>query len=219
MLVDSERLANEVLARILGDLWRPVTFEECVSTFLGGTIERVRGIVEEESGRRLPEDFESRYHRELFEAFDEGLAAVPGVAPLLDELQTAGTRFCVASSGSRQRIEKTLRQTGLWDRFDGSMFSAEDVPNGKPAPDLFLQAAGWFGSDATGTVVIEDSPLGVQAALAAGMSVVGYAAVTPPERLAGAGAGAVSTTMEDVAALLRAGGPLVARREAKSADL
>ena len=208
VLVDSERLANSVLARILTDLGCPTTFEECVASYLGGTIERVRDLVEAESGRPLPADFEDRYHRDLFSAFDAGLSAVPGVAALLDQLDRAGMRYCVASSGSRPRIERALRRVGLWDRFDGRVFSADDVAHGKPAPDLFLHAAAGLGADPAATVVVEDSPLGVEAAVAAGMSVVGFAAVTPPERLVKAGA--VVTTMDQVGRVISVGPPLAA---------
>ena len=211
VLVDSERLANQVLAAILTDLWRPITFEDCVASYLGGTIERVRGLVEEESGCPLPGDFEDRYHRALYAAFDDGLVAVPGASELLDRLDHAGTPYCVASSGSRERISRTLRQVGLWDRFDGKAFSAEDVSAGKPAPDLFLHAASRSGVAPTNSVVIEDSPLGVEAARAARMPVIGFVAVTPPERLAGANS--IATTMDEVGDLLTESG-LVAPRAA-----
>ena len=208
VLVDSERVANQVLARLLTDVWRPTSFEECVRTYLGGTIERVRAMVEAESGRRLPDGFEDRYHRELFAGFDSGLVAVPGAAAVVEDLVGAGTRFCVASSGTRERIRRTLDQVGLWDRFAGRAFSAEEVPQGKPAPDLFLHAAAAMGADPATTVVVEDSPLGIEAARAAGMAVIGFAAVTPPERLTGAAA--VARSMEEVGALLAAGLPLAA---------
>jgi HAD superfamily hydrolase (TIGR01509 family) len=231
VLVDSERLANQVLARLLTELGRPTTFDECVESYLGGTIERVRSLVEKELGGPLPGDFEERYHAGLFAAFDAGLVAVPGVEAVLDGLLEASTPFCVASSGSRERIRRSLRRVGLEDRFEGRAFSAEEVPHGKPAPDLFLHAAARLGADPAATVVVEDSPLGVEAALAAGMRVIGFAALTPPERLAqaaaghapgtgaragpapgiaprpGPGPGAIATTMQEVGALLAGGHP------------
>lgn len=200
VLVDSERLANEVLARLLTELWRPTTLEECLEEYLGGAIERVRSRVEKESGRPLPPDFEDRYHEDLFAAFDAGLVAVPGVEAILDRLDVTGTPFCVASSGSRERIAKSLRRVGLGQRFEGRAFSAEDVAHGKPAPDLFLHAAARLGADPAATVVVEDSPLGVEAAAAAGMHVIGFAAVTPPSRLERADV--VVTTMHEVGAVV-----------------
>ncbi|HWE57538.1 MAG TPA: HAD family phosphatase [Acidimicrobiales bacterium] len=207
VLVDSERTANVVLARILSELWRPTTFEDSVATYLGGSIERVRSLVESQSSRPLPDDFEDRYHRELFSAFDTGLAAVPGAAALVDALAASDLPFCVASSGSRARIERTLTQVGLWAHFERRAFSADEVVAGKPAPDLFLRAAELSGADPARTIVVEDSPLGVEAAGAAGMACIGFAAVTPGHRLTGAGA--IVESMDQVEALIMAGPPLI----------
>ncbi|WP_159041880.1 HAD family hydrolase, partial [Streptomyces aureus] len=69
---------------------------------------------------------------------------------------------------------------------DELVFSAEDVGRGKPAPDLFLHAASRMGVAPERCVVVEDSRLGVQAAVAAGMDVYGFTAMTPEEKLAGA---------------------------------
>lgn len=206
VLVDSERLANRVLAAILSDLGVPTTFDQSVATYLGGTIERVRTLVEATSGRRLPDDFEDRYYREVFAAFDAALVAVPGVDDVLEGLDAAGIRYCVASSGSRERIGRSLRHVGLWDHFAGHAFSAEEVASGKPAPDLFEHAAATLHVDRSKCVVIEDSPLGIQAARSADMAVIGFAAVTPADRLVGAGA--IRTSMEEIRPLLLAGSPL-----------
>jgi HAD superfamily hydrolase (TIGR01509 family) len=206
VLVDSERLANRVLSRLLSRLGVPTTFEESVDTYLGGTIDRVRALVETEIGRRLPDDFEDRYYRDVFAAFDAGLAAVEGVVSVLDDLEAAGIRYCVASSGSHERIARSLRQTGLWERFRDRVFSADDVAAGKPEPDLFLHAVARMGADPEASVVVEDSPLGVQAAVAAAIPVIGFAAVTPAERLSGAQG--VCADMAAVGDLLLRGRPI-----------
>ncbi|MCZ9342749.1 HAD-IA family hydrolase, partial [Streptomyces sp. TRM76130] len=92
------------------------------------------------------------------------------------------------SSGSHERIRVGHRKTGLSRWFDdGRIFSSQDVGRGKPAPDLFLYAAERMGVAPERCVVVEDSPLGVRAAVAAGMDVVGFTAMTPGEKLAGAG--------------------------------
>jgi hypothetical protein len=82
----------------------------------------------------------------------------------------------------------TLGLTGLLERFDGRIFSAEEVEHGKPAPDLFLHAAATIGADPARCAVVEDSRHGVDAARAAGMCAFAYAGgVTSAERLAGPG--------------------------------
>jgi HAD superfamily hydrolase (TIGR01509 family) len=111
--------------------------------------------------------------------------AVDGIEDALAELRLP---HCVASSGSHAKLQRTLGQTGLLHRFEGRIFSATEVRNGKPAPDLFLHAAGILGADPGRCAVVEDSAHGVQAARAAGMHAFAYAGgVTPAQRLAGPG--------------------------------
>ena len=91
----------------------------------------------------------------------------------------------MASSGDHGKIRRNLAKTGLLDRFDGRLFSGDDVEHGKPAPDLFLHAAAAMGVEPARTAVVEDSRHGVEAARAAGMAVFAYAGgVTPASRLA-----------------------------------
>src|SRR5205823_11896974 len=93
---------------------------------------------------------------------------------------------CVASSSGHESIRYKLELTGLYERFAGRIFSATEVTDGKPAPDLFLHAAGRMGVDPSACVVVEDSRYGVQAARAAGMRALGYAGgLTPREFLEG----------------------------------
>lgn len=110
-----------------------------------------------------------------------------GVMEVLAELRSAGVPYCVASSGSHERIRVGHRKTGLDAWFpEEHVFSADDVGRGKPAPDLFLRAAARMGVAPERCAVVEDSPLGIEAARAAGMDVYGFSATTPAERLAGA---------------------------------
>jgi beta-phosphoglucomutase-like phosphatase (HAD superfamily) len=98
-------------------------------------------------------------------------------------------------------METTLRLTGLWDRFEGRIFSADDVSAGKPAPDLFLHSARVMGFDPATTAIVEDSLLGVQAGRAAGMKVFAFASHTEPGVLAKAG-GVPFTDMAQLPRLL-----------------
>jgi HAD superfamily hydrolase (TIGR01509 family) len=187
VLVDSEPIANDVLAGLLTECGCPTTYEESVRVYLGGTLRLVRQIVEPRLGGPLPADFEERYHRRLFARMRTELTAVEGVVPALDALSADGDLpMCVASSGTHERIERTLATVGLLARFQGRIFSAQDVPRGKPYPDLFSYAAARMGADPARCLVVEDSPHGVAAAKAAGMTVIGYAGLTPAARLADA---------------------------------
>ncbi|WP_439675580.1 HAD family hydrolase [Embleya sp. MST-111070] len=189
VLVDSEPIANRVLATLLTELGVPTAYEDSLRDYLGGTMARVHTIVRERDGVTLPEDFDHVYHERVFAGFRAELEAVPGVVDVLAALDAAGVPYCLASSGTHERIRLALTRTGLIGRFPESViFSSQDVARGKPAPDLFLHAAATMGVDPARCVVVEDSPLGVEAARAAGMTVYGHAAMTPAERLADADA-------------------------------
>ena len=187
VLVDSERLANTILAELLTEAGLPYTFEETVRDFMGGSMASMRQQAEARLGRPLPADLEDRYHQRLFDGFAH-LQAIEGVAAVLDHLEARGITYCLASSGTHRRIRTALTAVGFLDRFDGRIFSAEDVAHGKPAPDLFLHAAGSMGVKPADCLVVEDSPLGVAAAVAAGMKVFGYAGMTDPAKLSAADA-------------------------------
>ncbi|GAA0666546.1 HAD family hydrolase [Streptomyces thermocarboxydovorans] len=187
VLVDSEPISNRHLAAYLTELGHPTSYEDSIRDFMGSAMHRVHELVEQRSGRKLPEDFDDVFHARVFAAFERELQPVAGVGDVLGKLTADGVRYCVASSGSHERIRVGHRTTGL-DRWFGDelIFSSQDVGRGKPAPDLFLYAAERMGVAPERCVVVEDSPLGVQAAVAAGMDVYGFTAMTPPEKLAGA---------------------------------
>ncbi|MEU3662744.1 HAD family hydrolase [Streptomyces sp. NPDC032940] len=187
VLVDSEPISNRLLAAYLTELGHPTTYEESLRDYMGAAMHRVHDTVLERSGRRLPDDFDKLFHERVFAAFAQDLEPVPGAADVLEKLAADDVPYCVASSGSHERIRVGHRKTGL-DRWfdDARIFSAEDVGRGKPAPDLFLHAAERMGVAPERCVVIEDSALGVQAAVAAGMDVYGFTGMTPAARLSGA---------------------------------
>ncbi|MFG2500236.1 HAD family hydrolase [Streptomyces sp. NPDC048441] len=184
VLVDSEPLSNSILAGYLTELGHPTTYEDSLRDYMGAAVHRVHDLVLERSGQRLPGDFDVTFHARVFAAFERELEPVAGVVDVLEKLVADGVPYCLASSGSHERIRVGHRRTGL-DRWFGDerIFSSEDVGRGKPAPDLFLYAAERMGVAPEKCVVVEDSPLGVRAAVAAGMDVYGYTAMTPAERL------------------------------------
>ncbi|GGS12830.1 hydrolase [Streptomyces humidus] len=187
VLVDSEPISNRLLAAYLTELGHPTSYEDSIRDYMGSAMHRIHDLVGERTGQRLPAEFDETFHRRVFAAFERELEPVPGAVDVLAKLAADGVPYCVASSGSHERIRVGHRKTGL-DRWFGEdrVFSSQDVGKGKPAPDLFLYAAERMRASPERCVVVEDSPLGVRAAVAAGMDVYGFTAMTPAARLAGA---------------------------------
>lgn len=199
VLVDSEKLSIEVDRRVLADLGWSLSQDEILHRFVGRSSAHFRAEIEAHLGRPLPDDWEAPYQPWYLDAFAAELTAVAGIETALDEISTM---TCVASSGSHEKIRRTLGQTGLLPRFEGRIFSADDVANGKPAPDLFLRAGQRLGVSPERCVVVEDSRFGVQAARAAGMRVLGYAGgLTPADWLEREGA-IVFTDMRELPELV-----------------
>jgi HAD superfamily hydrolase (TIGR01509 family) len=184
VLVDSEPLSNTILAGCLTELGFPTSYEDSLRDYMGAAMHRVHDVIRERTGRELPAEFEATYYARVFAAFERELQPVEGVGTVLEKLAADGVPYCLASSGSHERIRVALRTTGLYARFgEQRIFSSQDVGRGKPAPDLFLHAAASMGVPPERCAVVEDSPLGVRAANAAGMTVFGFTAMTPAERL------------------------------------
>ncbi|MGW3355681.1 HAD family hydrolase [Streptomyces bungoensis] len=187
VLVDSEPISNRLLAAYLTELGHPTSYEESIRDYMGSAMHRIHELILERTGQRLPDDFDDVFHARVFAAFERELRAVAGVDGVLEKLAADGVPYCVASSGSHERIRVGHRSAGLGRWFEEDrIFSSQDVGRGKPAPDLFLYAADRMGVAPQRCLVVEDSPLGVRAAVAAGMDVYGFTAMTPAERLAGA---------------------------------
>jgi len=206
VLVDSERLIVRVEAQICRERGWSLTEADVIREFVGLSDEAMRARLSELVGEELGPDWDTEYTDRYRTALARDLVAVPGVAEVLDQLDAVAKPTCVASSGSHEKMQLTLGKTGLLDRLDGRIFSATDpaVERGKPAPDLFLHAAEQMGADPTRCAVIEDSPYGIEAALAAGMTPFGFAgSVIPAERLAGDGV-TVFEHMTQLTALLGA---------------
>lgn len=202
VLVDSERITSRVWAGLLTGYGMPTTTEESLATYLGNSMARCLEIVQERFGRTPPETLLPRFYADVKVALAEEVTPVAGIVALLDALDAAGVPYGVASNGEHEKMRTTLGATGLLARFDGRRFSAVDVARPKPAPDLFLHAAHTLGFDPSRTVVVEDSPLGVQGAHAAGMTVIGYAELVSAERLVAAGAVHTITQMAQLTPLL-----------------
>ncbi|MDH6116700.1 HAD family hydrolase [Kitasatospora sp. GAS204B] len=205
VLVDSEPISNRLLAEYLTGLGFPITVEDSYRELMGRASHAVRELVAERFGATLPADFPQAFHDRVFAAFATELTPVPGAAELLKELGRRGVPYCLASSAGHDWIRAALDLTGLRGLLpEERIFSAQDVGVGKPAPDLFQHAARTLGVAPARCLVIEDSPMGVLAARAAGMDVYGYTALTPAERLTEAGATGLIGGLAEVLELLDA---------------
>ena len=200
VLVDSEPLANAVLHAELSRLGVELTLTESTALFTGLSLRSCLVIIEERLGGPPPREFMPRLRAGVIESFRRDLRAVPGVGDVLGTLEAPR---CVASSGSHEKIRFTLGLTGLDVFFDdASIFSADDVARGKPAPDLFLHAAARMEAEPGACVVVEDSAPGVQAARAAGMRVLGFAARSDAGALTAAGAERAFDDMRELPSLI-----------------
>lgn len=199
VLVNSETVAVKVVQRVLADIGWHLSIEEIIERFVGASGESFNTQVEEFLGEPLEPDWRVAYNDWYQTAFDLELRPVHGVEEVLDNISLP---TCVASNSRHEQIQSSLAFTGLLCRFEGHIYSAEDVSLGKPAPDLFLHAAANMGAEPGRCLVVEDSRFGVQAARAAGMSIFGYAGgLTPSEWLEGPQT-TVFTSMDQLARLI-----------------
>lgn len=171
VLIDSEIISAEILISLVADL--DVSFDVAYvgRHFLGRSFPTVAETIRREFDVVLPADFEAAYRSALLDTFKTDLRPTPGIERVLAALSVP---FCVATSSSPERARMSLDVAGLSRYFGGNVFTASEVPNGKPAPDLFLHAARSFGADPSRCLVVEDSLPGLEAARAAGMVVWHY---------------------------------------------
>ena len=175
VLVDSERVTNRVFAEMLNELGLPVTLDDMFARFVGHSMTQCLDLIADMLGHLPPTNFVDEYRTRTRAALQSELVATPGVEDALDRIRLP---YCVASSGDHEKMRTTLGITGLWPRFEGRLFSVTEVPRGKPFPDVFLFAASRLGVNPSACAVVEDTPVGVTAGVAAGMTVFGYAAPT-----------------------------------------
>jgi HAD superfamily hydrolase (TIGR01509 family) len=171
VLVDSEVISCRAHSETLTRHGYPITADQVLDRFLGVSEREARLMIENETGRKLPEDFESQVNRVTLQSYADDLRAISYVG---EAIAAIGVPTCVASSGTPDKIQHGLACTGLYHQFAPHIFSASQVKRGKPAPDLFLFAAAQMQATPARCLVIEDSVPGVTGAGAAGMTVFGF---------------------------------------------
>jgi len=196
VLVDSEMLVAGIEAKLLGEFGVQMTPREVAESFVGLSDDDMHRQIEERWRITLPLAFAAEKADRIDRSIRVELARVRGIGAVLESI--CGAR-CVASSSRPERIRASLERTDLAHFFGPHVFSATMVARGKPAPDLFLYAAGVMRARAGRCAVVEDSPHGVVAGVSAGMTVIGFTAGSHcaadlPQRLLAAGARSVATS-------------------------
>jgi HAD superfamily hydrolase (TIGR01509 family) len=171
VLVDSEPISIAVLIDVIRAAGGAISEEAAYLHFLGRSMKSVGEILHSDFGFALTSIHLEDIRAELARRYELELKPVCGMREALERLDMAR---CVASSGSLERIRLSLRLTGLLELLEPHLYSASMVERGKPAPDLFLHAAARIGINAGDCIVVEDSAAGVTAAVAAGMTAIGY---------------------------------------------
>jgi HAD superfamily hydrolase (TIGR01509 family) len=171
VLIDSELLSIRADRECLLEDGIDISADEIQERYTGISWADMLADLAARHGPLAP-NLAERHRLRLRSLFEAELKAIPGVAALLDAL---ACKTCVASSGRPERLRHALALVGLYDRFHPHIFSAVEVAHGKPAPDLFLLAADRMGVVPIRTIVIEDSLPGIAAAVAAGMTAIGFA--------------------------------------------
>ena len=200
VVVDSE---GPTLVMLRDDLARhglDLTIADLEAGYVGGTVESC-GIKARAAGASLPDDWVADFYDRMYAMLRDHTPLIPGILTVLDALDAAGIPFAMGSNGTPEKMQITLGQHGLVERFRGHLYSGQALGRPKPAPDLYLHAAAQLGVPPQGCVVIEDSAAGARAARAAGMRCLGYAPHGHADRLAAEGA-IPFTRMDDLPRLL-----------------
>ena len=175
VLVDSEGVSNRVVAAAVTALGWPMNEAESAVLFIGHTLSDIGAVIERHTGRSLPPGWVDGVRDRLVETLGAELEAVPGAHAALQATAALGLPYRIASNSSHEEMAAKFARVAMVPLVEGRLHSARDVPNGKPAPDVFLHAAAAAGVPPGACLVVEDSVPGARAARAAGMACVGLA--------------------------------------------
>jgi HAD superfamily hydrolase (TIGR01509 family) len=202
VLVDSEPITCGVLAEMLVELGLDFDVERTMKTFMGKSVKDEMIAIEAMIGRRLDPDWHPQFCRRRDEALAVRVKEVVGVRTVVERLAQLGIPFAVASGADCAKMRLTLGTCGLLKHFESHMFGSDMVARPKPAPDVYRLAMKTLGVDPKRTVIIEDTPTGTRAGVAAGSVVYGLTTLNTPAALIEAGASLTFEHMEQLPALL-----------------
>lgn len=184
VLVDSEPVTLDFMLTDLAKRGLTLSSAESHKLFVGGTIWGA-GEIARDMGADIPDDWATAFYEKLFVELAKGVPVVNGVIELIDDLEARGVQTAIVSNGSERKMKITLGPHGLWDRFQGRIFSAHTLGVAKPDPEIILIALRQFGVSPDRAVFIDDSPSGCKAGIAAGVTTIGFAENNDAERMVG----------------------------------
>ncbi|MEP2782344.1 MAG: HAD-IA family hydrolase [Pseudoruegeria sp.] len=183
VVVDSEGPTLLLLRDSLAAHGLDRTVEQITDQFIGGTMSGNMAKARD-MGADLPDNWVDAFYSELYAELAKSVVAIPGIEVVLDALDAAGIPYAIGSNGRTEKMNVTLTRTGLINRFAGRAYSAQSSGRPKPYPDIYLKIAKDMNVAPHQSVVIEDSPTGARAAVAAEMKCFGFTHETPSEKLA-----------------------------------
>ncbi len=202
VLVDSEPITNGVLCQMLNESGWALSPQDCMRIFVGKAVRDERALIEARTGRPLTEDWMQTFYERRNLRLKAKLQAVPGAlqAVVAAHRFTQG-RIACASGADRHKVEFQIDQAGMRPYFEQRIFSGHECARSKPHPDVYLVAARSVAVDPARCLVVEDTPTGVTAGVAAGATVWAYCpAPEAAQALLQAGAARLFATMQDLAA-------------------
>ena len=204
VLIDSESIACGAISDTLLDFGISMTQREALDAYVGTSEKDVRA----DMLKRGLEDYDKfvvAWREQLYAAFATDLKAIEGIEALIEQLETP---ICVASNSSHERLTRSLGTTSLWSHFNPHVYSSEDVERPKPSPDLVLHCLSRFNARPERSVMIDDSTHGLTAAIAAGVTAIGFVDPNDPrpnrqQTLQDAGAEIIATGSADLTRALK----------------
>ena len=200
VLVDSEAITCGALRDMLDENGWRLSLAECMAHFVGHTVRSRADLIEAHTGKPLTDAFMDEFYRRRNHRLASDITVIDGIHDTVRHLhERCEGRIAVASGADRYKLEMMLQKVGLHHFFEGRIFSGHEMPRSKPHPDVYLAAAAHLQVDPVRCLVVEDTPVGVTAGVAAGATVWAYAPPSAPtQALVQAGAQRVFAHMSQL---------------------
>jgi HAD superfamily hydrolase (TIGR01509 family) len=203
VLVDSEAITCGALRDMLDENGWRLSLAECMAHFVGHAVRSRADLIETQTGKPLTDAFMDEFYRRRNIRLESEITAIDGIHDAVRHVhERCEGRIAVASGADRYKVEMMLQRVGLAQFFKGRIFSGHEMPRSKPFPDVYLAAAAHLQVDPIRCLVVEDTPVGIAAGVAAGSTVWAYAPpAAPTDVLVNAGAARVFSHMSQFAVL------------------